>query len=103
MSYCYKRVDPGLTYTIPIIENVYVDINLFAHSGPNCSNTGLKPRDSCGTWRKLKLFLFFLVNAQFYRVVRTFNALLTVHSEMLPYSGNNQHIKMFGVPPNTLP
>ena len=29
------------------------------------------------------------------------NALLTVSSEMLPFSGNNQNIKMFGVPPNT--
>ena len=31
------------------------------------------------------------------------NALLTVRSEMLPFSENNQNIKMFGVPPNTLP
>ena len=31
------------------------------------------------------------------------NALLTVCSEMLPFSGNNQNIKLFGVPPNTLP
>ena len=31
------------------------------------------------------------------------NALLTVRSEMLPFSGNNQNINMFGVPPNTLP
>ena len=28
---------------------------------------------------------------------------LTVHSEMLPFSRNNQNIIMFGVPPNTLP
>ena len=33
----------------------------------------------------------------------TINALLIVRSEMLPFSGNNQNIKMFGVPPNTLP
>ena len=38
-----------------------------------------------------------------YRVVRTIHALLKVRSEMLPFSGNIQNIKMFGVPPNTLP
>ena len=63
----------------------------------------LKPMDSFGTWRKWKLFLLLFVNAEFYRVVWTINALLTVRSEMLPFSGNNQNIKMFGVPPNTLP
>ena len=62
----------------------------------------LKPMDSFGTWRKWKS-IFFAVNAEFYRVVWTINALLTVLSEMLPFSGNNQNIKMFGVPPNTLP
>ena len=41
--------------------------------------------------------------AEFYRVVWTINALLTVHSDMLPFSINNQNIKMFGFPPNTLP
>ena len=40
-----------------------------------------------------------IVNAEFYRGVWTINALLTVHSEMLPFSGNNQNIKMVGVPP----
>ena len=40
-----------------------------------------------------------MVNAEFYRVVWTINALLTVCSEMLPFSGNNQNIKFFGVPP----
>ena len=33
-----------------------------------------------------------------YRVVWTINALLTVRSEMLPFSENNQNIKMFGAP-----
>ena len=28
---------------------------------------------------------------------------LLMPSEMLKFSGNNQNIKMFGVPPNTLP
>ena len=41
------------------------------------------------------------INIKFYRVVWTINALLPVHSEMLPFSGNNQNIKIFGVPPNT--
>ena len=45
--------------------------------------------DSFGTWRKWKLIYIF--NAQFYRVVWTINALLTVRSEMLPLSGNNQN------------
>ena len=27
----------------------------------------------------------------------------TVRFKMLPFSGNNQNIRMFGVPPNTLP
>ena len=63
----------------------------------------LKPKDNFGTWRKW--FFFFFVNAEFYRVVWTINALLvlTIRSEMLPFSGNIQKIKMFGVPPNTLP
>ena len=54
--------------------------------------------DSFGTWQKLKLIYFF-VNAEFYRVVWTINALFTVRSQMLPFSRNNQNIKMFGVPP----
>ena len=58
--------------------------------------------DSLGKWWKLK-FIYFFVNAEFYRVVWTINALLTVRSEMLPLSENNQNLKMFGVPPNTLP
>ena len=44
-----------------------------------------------------------LINAEFYRVVWTKHALLTIHSEMLPFSGNNQNIKNFGIPLNTLP
>ena len=65
--------------------------------------TGLKPMDSFGKWWKWKL-IYFSVNAEFYRVVWTIiNALLTVRSEMLPFSENNQNIKMFGVPPKTLP
>ena len=61
----------------------------------------LKPMDSVGKWWKWKLIYIFL--AEFYWVVWTINALLTVHSEMLPFSENNQNIKVFGVPPNTLP
>ena len=34
------------------------------------------------------------VVAEFYRVVWTINALLTVCSEMLPFSGNNPNIYM---------
>ena len=54
--------------------------------------------DSFGTWWKLK-FIFCFVNAEFYRVVWTINALLTIRSEMLPFSENNQNVKLFGVPP----
>ena len=50
-----------------------------------------------------KMIFVCFVNAEFYRVVWTINALFTVRSEMLPFSGNIQNIKMFGVPPNTLP
>ena len=42
---------------------------------------------------------FFFANAEVYRVVWTINVLLTVRSEMLPFSGNNQHIKIVTVPP----
>ena len=66
------------------------------------SSVSLKPMDSFGTLQKLKS-IFFLVNAEFYRAVWTINALLTVRSKILPFSGNNQSIKLFGVPPNTLP
>ena len=62
----------------------------------------LKPMDRFGTWRGKKI-IFFIINAEFYRVVWTINALLTVCSEMLAFSGNNQNIKLFGVPPNTFP
>ena len=48
-------------------------------------------------------FFFFFFFAEFYRVIWTINALLTVRSEMLQFSGNNQKKKMFGVPPNTFP
>ena len=51
-----------------------------------------------GTWRKWKVIYIFF-NAEVYRVVWTLNALLTVRSEMLPFSRNIQNIKMFGVPP----
>ena len=50
--------------------------------------------DSFGTWQKWKL-IFFGVNAEFYRVIWTINVLLTVRSEMLPFSGNNQNIIFF--------
>ena len=45
-------------------------------------------------------FFFFCLMAEFHRVVWTINALLTVCFEMLPFSGNNQNINMFGVSPN---
>ena len=49
---------------------------------------------------KMEIYIYiFFGNAEFYRVVWTINALLTVHSEMLPFSGNNQNINIFGVPP----
>ena len=48
----------------------------------------LKPMDSFGTWQKWKLIYIFF-NAKFYRVALTIDALLTVRSEMLPFSGNN--------------
>ena len=47
---------------------------------------------------KMKMNIFF-VNAEFYRVVWTINALLTVRSEMLPYSGNNQKHRNVWSPP----
>ena len=47
----------------------------------------------------VKIIFLFFVNAELYRAVWTINALLTVRSEMLPFSGNIQNIKMFGVPP----
>ena len=62
----------------------------------------LKPQDSFGIWQKIKRDYFF-VNAWFYRSVWTINALFIVHSKLLSFSRNNPHIKMFGVPPNTLP
>ena len=46
---------------------------------------------------QLKL-IFFFVNAEFYRVVWIINALLTVHPEMLPFSGNNQNINVQSPP-----
>ena len=62
----------------------------------------LKPMDSFGKWWKWKLIhvcIFFFVNAEFYWVVWTINALWTVRSEMLPFSENNQNIEIF---PRTL-
>ena len=50
--------------------------------------------DSFGTWRKW----FFFFNAEFYRVVWTINAPLTVCSEMLPFSGKNQNINVWSPP-----
>ena len=52
---------------------------------------------------KNEILYFCFVNAEFYRVVWTINALLIIRSEMIPFSENNQNTKMFGVPPNTLP
>ena len=59
--------------------------------------------DSFGTCMAKMIFLFFVcfVNAEFYRAVWTIKALLTIRSEMLPFSENNQNIKIFRVPPNT--
>ena len=47
----------------------------------------------------MKINIYIFVNAEFYRVVWTINALLTVRSKMLPFSENNQNIKLFGVNP----
>ena len=44
----------------------------------------------------MKIYIFCFVNAELYQHI---NALLTIRSEMLPFSENNQNIKMFGVPP----
>ena len=54
--------------------------------------------DSFGTWQNYYYYFFFFY-AEFCRAIWTINALLTVRSEMLPFSGNNQNIKMCGVPP----
>ena len=54
--------------------------------------------DSFGKWRKWKL-IYFVVNAESYRVVWTIIAMLTIRSDMLPFSVNNQNIKIFGVLP----
>ena len=39
----------------------------------------------------------------FIELYELLNALFTVRYEMLPFSGNNQNIKLFRVPSNTLP
>ena len=52
---------------------------------------------------KMKINIFFYYMQNFIGLYELLNALLTLRSEMLPFSGNNQNIKMFGVPPNTLP
>ena len=62
----------------------------------------LKPMDSFGSGENENLYIFLLMQ-NCHRVVWTINALLTIRSEMLPFAENNQNIKMFGVPPNTLP
>ena len=89
---------------MPVEELNYLEISAMwnPHRTKPCTPQ-LKPMDSFGTWRKWNLIYIFFFSAEFYRVVWTLNALLTVHSEMLPFSGNNRNIKMFGVPPNTLP
>ena len=48
---------------------------------------------------KIKIFIFCFVNVEFYRVVWTNNALLTIRSEMLPFSENNQKYKNVRSPP----
>ena len=62
----------------------------------------LKPMDTlvCG---ENQMKLFFFIESLFDSSVRIVNALSIVCSEMLKLSRNNQNIKMFGVPPNTLP
>ena len=56
-----------------------------------CSNTSLKPMDSFGTWRKWKLIYIFFFMQNFIGLYELFNnVLLTVHSEMLPFSGYNR-------------
>ena len=52
---------------------------------------------------KMKMNIYFFVNAEFYRVVRTINAPLTVRSEMLQFSGNDQHIAIGYVHNDKLP
>ena len=47
---------------------------------------------------KMKNNMFF-VNAEFYRVIWTINALLIVRSEMLQFSGNNQKHRNVQSPP----
>ena len=44
-------------------------------------------------------YLFLLINAELYRVVCTINALLTVRSEMLPFSVNKLKYKNVLSPP----
>ena len=46
---------------------------------------------------KIQINIFFY--EEFYGVVWTINALLTVCSEMLPFSGNNQKLKNVRSPP----
>ena len=59
--------------------------------------------DSFGTVHGENEINIFLLMQKFIELNELSNALLTVRSEMLPFSGNNQNIKLFGVPPNTLP
>ena len=59
--------------------------------------------DSFGIRQKLKQIIIFFVIAWIYRSVWTIIAMLTLRSQMLQFSRNNWNIKMFGVPPNTLP
>ena len=50
----------------------------------------------------MKFFIFALLMQNLIAIVWTINALLTIRSEMLPFSENNQNINIFGVPPNTV-
>ena len=51
--------------------------------------------------KKINIFCLLMQNViELYELVM---ALLTVRLEMLPFSENIQNIKMFRVPPNTLP
>ena len=72
-------------------------------AGGNVSLFILKPMDSFGTWRKWKFIFFLLMQIFCCWVIWTINALLTIRSKMLQFSGNYQNINKLGVPPNTLP
>ena len=70
-----------------------------------CVCNVLKPMDSFGIYGENEMKIKSLLIHYLYKTEwpTCINALLIVHSEILKFSRNNQYIKMFGVPPNTLP